>query len=404
MKPKRIIDGVSFVGSVDWDRRLFDALIPLPDGTSYNAFVVEGSDQTVLIDTVDPPFEHELFRYLESFPKLDVLVCNHAEQDHAGLIGRVLDRWPGLTVLCTPKCRPLLVDELHVPEDRIRAVEDGETLDLGGRTLEFLHLPWVHWPETMVTWLREDRLLFTCDLFGSHLAQSDLWVYDEARVYEAAKRYYAEIMMPFHKLIRRHLERLDGYDIRAILPSHGPLYQRPAMILEAYKLWAAPEPENLVVLPFISMHDSTKQMAEHLTAALTERGIRVERFNLEVTDLGKLAIALVDAATVVFGTPTVLTGAHPKVIYAAYLANALRPKAKFGGIFGSFGWATRAIDHVVDLLGALKLDLLDPVVIKGAPRPEDFAALDKLADAILAKHTGAGLVPDSKAGSEGVPE
>jgi flavorubredoxin len=398
MKPRSIIDGVSFVGAVDWDRRLFDALIPLPDGTSYNAFVVEGAEKTVLIDTVDPPFAEPFFDVLSAYDRIDHIIANHAEQDHAGLIGRALERWPESTVLCTPKCGPLLVDELHLPEDRVQTVADGDTLDLGGRTFEFLHLPWVHWPETMVTWLREDRLLFTCDLFGSHLAQSDLWVYDEARVYEAAKRYYAEIMMPFHKLIVRHLDRLDGYDIRAILPSHGPCYHRPAMILDAYRLWAGPEPENLVVLPYISMHESTKRMAEHLTAALTERGIRVEVFNLEVTDLGALAIALVDAATVVFGTPTVLTGAHPKVVYAAYLANALRPKARFGAVFGSHGWATRAVDHIVDLIGGLKIELLDPVLIKGAPRGGDFAELNKLADAILARHTEAGLIPDSTEG------
>jgi flavorubredoxin len=392
MKPRKIADGVSWVGAIDWDRRLFDALIPLPDGTSYNAYPVRGAEKTALIDTIDPPFEAELLGQLEAIDRLDYVIANHAEQDHAGALGAVLGRYPDATLLCTPKCKDLLIDELHLDGDRIQPVEDGEILDLGGKTLEFIHLPWVHWPETMVTYLREDKLLFSCDLFGSHYATNELYVTDECRVYEPAKRYYAEIMMPFHKLIQKHLEKLDGYDIETICPSHGPLYPRPAFIIEAYREWASDEPKNVVVLPYISMHDSTLRMVEQFVAALTERDIPVERFDLTTVDLGKLATALVDAATVVVGTPTVLTGPHPNVVYAVYLANALRPKAKFVGIFGSHGWASRAVETLTGLLTAFKPELLDPVLIKGAPRSEDFAALDALADTIAAKHREAGLL------------
>lgn len=392
MKPRTITERVSWVGAVDWDRRLFDALIPLPDGTSYNAYLVEGSEKTALIDTVDPPFEAELFTKLGGVGRLDYLVANHAEQDHAGSIAAVLDRFPEAVVLCTPKCKLLLIDELHVAEDRIQTVDDGETLSLGDKTLEFIHLPWVHWPETMVTYLREDKVLFSCDLFGSHLAGNDLDVSDEGRVYEAAKRYYAEIMMPFHKLIQKHLVKLDGYDIAVICPSHGPIHRRPAFIVDAYRDWTSDTPKNVAVIPWVSMHDSTRQMVDHLTEALTERGVTVERFNLADVDLGALAMALVDAATIVIGTPTVFTGPHPQVVYAAYLANALRPKARFGSVIGSHGWATRAVENVAELVKSLKLDIVPPVMIKGAPREEDFRALDELADAIAGKHREAGLL------------
>jgi len=396
MKRRPITQGVSWLGAVDWGRRLFDALIPLPDGTSYNAYLVEGAAKTALIDTVDPPFEAELFAQLDGVERIDYLVANHAEQDHAGSVGAVLDRFPEAVVLCTPKCKPMLVDELHIDAGRVRTVKDGETVDLGGRTLEFIHLPWVHWPETMVTWLPEDTLLFSCDLFGSHLAQSELFVQDEGRVYEPAKRYYAEIMMPFRKLIQKHLEKLAGREVSVICPSHGPLHRRPAFIVDAYRDWTSDTPRNLVAIPWISMHDSTRQMVDHLTAALAERGIAVERFDLAQTDIGRLAEALVDAATLVIGTPTVMTGAHPNVVYAAYLANALRPKARFGSVIGSYGWATRAVDQVADLVKGLKLELVAPVMIKGAPRAADFAALDALADGIAAKHRDAGLLPDPK--------
>jgi flavorubredoxin len=199
-------------------------------------------------------------------------------------------------------------------------------------------------------------------------------------------------MMPFHKLIQKHLEKLGGYEIATICPSHGPIHARPEFIIDAYRDWSSDTPKNLVVIPWISMHDSTRQMVDHLTAALAERGVSVERFNLAEVDLGALATALVDAATIVVGTPTVLTGAHPNVVYAAYLAAALRPKAKFGSVIASHGWASRAVDQIADLVKPLKLDIISPVLIKGAPRAADLAALDGLADAIVARHRDAGLM------------
>lgn len=398
MKPRKIAEGVSWVGVVDWDRRLFDALIPLPDGTSYNSYLIEGSEKTALVETVDPAFTDTLKQKLSGVGRLDYIIANHAEQDHTGSLPFVLEKYPDAKILSTPKCRELILDELHLDEGRIEAVEDGATLSLGDKTLEFIHLPWVHWPDTMVTYLREDKLLLSCDLFGSHLAASELFVQSgdqpagEERVYEAAKRYYAEIMMPFRKLIHNHLDKLDGYDIEIICPSHGPMHKRPAFIINAYREWTLDSPKNIVVIPYVSMHDSTRLMVDHLVGALTERGIVVERFNLENVDLGLLAMGLVDAATIVIGTPTVLTGAHPKAVYAAFLANALRPKAKFGSIIGSYGWASRAVDQIAGLISNLKLDLIEPVIIKGAPREEDLRSLDALADAIADKHREAGLL------------
>ena len=392
MKARKIREGIHWMGAVDWDRRLFDSLIPLPDGTSYNAYLVQGSEKTVLVDTVDPPMSDILMFQLESVPHVDYVVAHHAEQDHSGTIPQVLERYENAKVIATPKGKGMLVDLLRIPEERFVTVEDGETLSLGDRTLEFIHTPWVHWPETMVTYLQEDRILFTCDFFGSHLATTDLYVTDEARVYEAAKRYYAEIMMPFRKIIRKNLEKLEGRSIDLVAPSHGPMYDQPAFILDAYRDWVSDEPRNVVVLPYISMHGSTERMVEYLVSALAERGITVYQFNLAVTDIGKLAIALVDAATIVVGTPTVHVGPHPNVVYAAYLANALRPKLKFASIIGSYGWSSKAIERVAGLIPDLKVEILDPVLCKGFPREADFRALEDLAAAIAEKHGEHNLV------------
>jgi flavorubredoxin len=392
MKARQIRSNVYWVGAIDWDRRLFDALIPLPDGTSYNAYLIQGSQKVALIDTVDPSMTHVLMAFLEDVPVIDYVIANHAEQDHSGSIPQVLARYPNAKVVTTPKGKDMLEALLLVPEDRFITVNDGETLSLGNKTLEFIHAPWVHWPETMLTYLREDKILFPCDLFGSHLATTDLYVVDERRVYEAAKRYFAEIMMPFRTSIEKHLERLKSYKIDVIAPSHGPIYDKPSFIMEAYRDWVFDPPKNIVVLPYISMHASTQKMVDYFVGALTDRGVTVKQFNLAATDVGKLAMALVDAATLVIGTPTVLVGPHPNVAHAAFLANALRPRLQFISIIGSYGWGSKAVEQLTAMIPNLKAEVLTPVLSKGFPREEDFKALDNLANTIADKHKARGFV------------
>jgi flavorubredoxin len=389
---RKIVEGVYLVGAVDWDRRMFDALIPLPDGTSYNAYLIQGSEKTAMIDSADPTMAEILRAQLAGVPKVDYVIANHAEQDHSGLLPYVLEKYPEARLLCTSKCKGMLIDFLGLPAERVFPVADGETLDLGGKTFEFIHTPWVHWPETMCTYLREDKVLFSCDFFGAHLATTDLFACDEARVYEAAKRYYAEIMMPFRKVITRNLERVGKLDIAYIAPSHGPIYNRPAFIMRAYQDWVNGEPKNVAVVPFVSMHDSTLAMVRHLVGALAERGVTAHQFDLAVTDLGRLAITLVDAATLVLGTPVVHAGPHPAAAYALQLVNVLHPKLKFASVIGSYGWNGRAIERVGELLPHLKVEALPVVVCRGLPRAADFKALDDLATLIAAKHQAAHLI------------
>ena len=376
------------MGATDWDRRLFDSLIPLPDGTSYNSYLVKGSQKTALVDTVDPSMQNALTNNLKQLGigNIDYIVANHAEQDHSGAIPLVLEKYPGAEVVATPRCKGMLIDLFMIPEEKFITVNDKDTISLGDRTLEFIHAPWVHWPETMLTYLREDRILFTCDFFGSHFATTDLYVTDEGQVYEAAKRYYGEIMMPFRTNIQKNLDKIKDYAIDIIAPSHGPMYDRPEFITKAYHSWAFGEPRNIVVLPYVSMHDSTRSMVEYLVEALVQRGVTVRQFDLTVTDIGKLAMSLVDAATVVLGTPTVLAGAHPAVAYAAFLANALRPNLKFASIIGSYGWGGKAVEQLLGMIPNLKVELLEPVITKGLPKEADFRALDSLADTIAQKH------------------
>jgi flavorubredoxin len=380
------------MGAIDWDRRLFDNLIPLPDGTSYNSYLIKGSEKTVLIDSVDPSMADGLICNLEAIKRVDYVVSQHAEQDHSGAIPRILEKYREARVLASPQAKAMLANLLALPEERITAVKDGETVSLGDKTLEFIHTPWVHWPETMSVYLREERILFSGDFFGSHLATADLYAKDEARVLEAAKRYYAEIMMPFRKIIQKNLEKLAPFRIERIAPSHGPLYDRPELIIQAYQEWISDRPRNLAVIPFVSMHGSTEMMVRHLVSALIEKGVDVCQFSLPQTDIGKLAISLVDAATVVLGAPTVHVGAHPAALYAAGLVNMLRPKARFATVIGSYGWSSKAVEQITGAIPNLRAEVLNPVLCKGLPREADFKALDELALTILKKHQEIGIV------------
>ena len=381
MAVRELKKNIYAVGAIDWDRRIFDELIPLPDGTSYNSYIIKGSDKTALIDTVDPAKKDELLKNLKALniKKLDYIVANHAEQDHSGSIPYILNLYPDTKVITNSKCKGFLKDLLAIDEEKFIVVNDGDTISLGNKTLEFIFTPWVHWPETMTTYLIEDKILFSCDFFGSHRATSHLFVHDKHKVIEDAKRYYAEIMMPFRNQIRRNIEKLSAKELMFIAPSHGPVHKEPDIILNAYKTWIDETVEKKILIPYVSMHDSTKIMVEFLTNIFIENSIEVIPINLPKADIGVLAMELVDTAAVIFATPYVLAGAHPSIVYAAYLINALRPKTKFISIIGSYGWGGRCVEQLKEITSNLKGEILEPVFVKGYPKKQDFEALKKLA-------------------------
>jgi len=208
---------------------------------------------------------------------------------------------------------------------------------------------------------------------------------------EAEKRYFAEIMMPFRSTLQKDLEKLASYKIEMIAPSHGQIYPRASLIIDVYKDWVLGALQNKVVLPYVTMHESTRQMANYLVSALVEKGVKVAQFNLAATDIGKLAMALIDAATIVVGTPTILAGSHPYAAYAAFLANALRPKTKFLSIIGSYGWGGKTVEVLAGMIPNLKVEVIEPVLSKGLPSETDFKALEKLAETIAMKHKEQGF-------------
>ena len=394
MSVRKIKEGVFSVGVNHWDRRLFDEVIPLPNGTSYNSYLVFGNEKVALIDTVEPVLQNEFLENLKEFKnlKIDYIVAEHAEQDHSGSIPKILEIFKEAKVVTHEKCKELLIEHLHIDEDRIIVVQDGEKLSLGNRTLTFILTPWVHWPETMSVLLEEDKILFTCDFFGAHYSTSKLFAGNDPLVLEAAKRYYAEIMMPFRSFIRTNMKKLENFTFDMIAPSHGPIWNDPHIIIDAYNDWISDNVKNKVLIPYVSMHGSTKILVDRLVDKLTEKGIEVVPFNLTVADLGNIAINMVDAATIVLAFPTVLTGPHPLGAYITFFANMLRPKTQFVAVITSFGWGGTTIDWVKTHTKNLKAEILAGIEVKGLPYEKDLEQIDVLSDKIELAHKSIGIL------------
>jgi len=375
-----LADDVYSVGARDWDRRMFDALIPLPAGTTYNSYLVLGRKKA-LIDTVNPGFEPELLGKLDQLmdlPTLDYVVMNHAEPDHAGAIPAVMAAAPGARLVATRKGAEMARVLYGVPDDRVLEIGDGDTLDLGGHTLRFIEAPWLHWPETMFTYLSERRMLFSCDFFGAHTAHG-ICDGDVLELPWLARRYFGEIMMPFRSMGKKALEKIASLDIRVIAPGHGPVYRNPGKILESYRLWTSGETAEKAVLIYVSMWGSTSSMIRTMAESLTNEGIDVKLHNLAVADIGELAADLVDSRAIVLGSPTVLGGMHPLALHAANLVRALRPPVRVGAVLSSYGWSGGALKAASEVLGATGIQLCGSLEVRGPPSGPDHAAIVDLA-------------------------
>ena len=232
-----ITEGVFSVGVKDWNLRLFDALIPTPQGTTYNSYFIKGKNKNALIDTVCPGFEEqfvEKINQVDDVKDIDYLVMNHAEPDHAGSIPTIMNASRKAILVTTEKGAKLSQTFYKIPLERIKIVKHGETIDLGGKTLKFIEAPWLHWPETMFTYLIENKILFPCDFFGAHTVEG---IFDDEvdDLISFAKRYYGEIMMPFNRMGKTALDKIKELKIDMIAPSHGPIYKTPERILEQYR-------------------------------------------------------------------------------------------------------------------------------------------------------------------------
>lgn len=370
----QISKNVYWAGSRDWNRRIFDALIPLPRGTTYNSYLVIGDNKKALIDTVNPGFEKELdekIRKITDPADLDYLIMNHAEPDHSGSIPHIMSINSKATLVTTNRGAKMAQTFYNVPESRIKAVKDRETISLGDKTLQFIEAPMLHWPETMFTYVPENKVLFPCDFFGAHVAEG---LYDDQvqDLLVFAQKYFGEIMMPFRFNAQKALEKIRDLPIEIIAPSHGPIHRNPQPILDAYRKWSNGETKKKAIIVYATMWNSTEKMIRTFADTLTSEGIEVAWYNLTVADIGDIAKDLVDSRAIVLGAPTVLGGAHPLAVYAAYLVKALKPPTKYAAALSSYGWAGGALKHIQEMLAPTKMEITGALEINGPPTEEDI--------------------------------
>ena len=381
-----IKNNVYYCGLNDKDRKIFDELIPLEHGTTYNSYLVKGSEKTALIDTMYPPMSDEFLKNLGDV-KIDYIIANHGEQDHSGTLPKLIEKYPDAVIVTNRFCKNNIMEMLLIPPARIKEIQNGEELSLGDKTLKFYIAPGVHWPDTMFTYLVEDKMLFTCDFLGAHYTFDDNIYADNSEALKlSAKRYYAEIMMPFRKMCQKYTQLVKEINPEMVLPSHGPIYKNPKFILDLYEDWTSDEPKNLVVMPYVSMYGSVKEMIDYLSDKLNAAGIQTLKHDIVSDDLGDLAMALVDAKTIVLGSSMVLASPHPAAANAAYLANVLNPKAQYATIIGSYGWGGDLIDKLAGMLSNLKVEIIEPVLVKGRAKADTYQKLDEMAKTIIEKH------------------
>ena len=395
----KLSDAVFWVGFVDWSVRDFHGY-RTERGSTYNAYLVSGRKQA-LIDTVKAPYVHDLLDHIrvhQPLENLDYIVCNHAEPDHAGALDQMVAACPRATVVCNRKCAEALALHFDTSSWRMQIVTDGSTLDLGGRTLQFFDTPMVHWPESMATYVVEDQILFSMDAFGQHYAGS--WRFDdEAPLHELmseAKTYYANIVMPYGKPVAAALAKLGALPLRMVAPSHGVIWRSHiGEIVSAYRNWMVCKPAAKVLIVYASMWNSTRTMAKALAAGALETPVDVCLLDADSVHDTVIVTEALDSACLAIGSPTLNQGILPRMASTLTYLRGLRPTGRTGLAFGSYGWAPRGIDELVQYLQAMQVTpVRDPISCRFRP---DAATLQlcretgrQLAATALEKAAGAG--------------
>lgn len=395
MDSYKLQDHVFEVGAKDPDRRIFDSLVYMPQGTTYNSYFIEGTTHNALIDCVDPGKIEVLLDNLKrgEIRRIDYIILLHAEQDHSGSIFTILESFPDARIVCTAKVKELMAIHLHLTEERMILVKENDVLDLGGMHLTFYPIPFAHWPDNTMAHLEPQNILFSSDLFGSHYTEgNDVTTLNETQM-KAARGYFAEIMMPFRKVIAKYVAKVDQMKPQTIAPAHGEIWLDPKQIVDLYFKWTSDEVRNFVTIPYLTMHFSTESAVLFLAKKLQARGIEVNLRNLTkkpeslLIETGETISDLVDASAIVFAFPTVLGGPHPAIAYAAITSNAMMPKTRFMGMLCSFAWATKGAEVINSVTSNFKCQRFEPLLFKGLPTKEDYGRIEKyaneIADAVL---------------------
>lgn len=366
MKPTQIADGIYEVGVIDWNIRDFHGYAT-DQGTSYNAYLIV-DDQVALIDTVKAPFADQLIGNISQVidPKrIDLVISNHTEMDHSGGLPRIMHRIGEQKPLyCSKMGAKHLANHFSNAAWNYHAVADGQELSLGKRTLSFIETRMIHWPDSMFTYLKEDRILFSSDGFGQHYAGFEKFD-DQAGpdIMHQAKKYYANILLLYAPRILALLEKVaaSGLPIDMICPDHGVIWRKnPGAIVEAYWKWSRQTPEKKAVVIYDTMWRSTETMANAIAEGIASTGIGVKPIHIRGSHRSEIMTEVLDAAAVVVGSPTLNNQMFPTVADVLTYMQGLKPAAKIAGAFGSYGWSGEAVALISQALTAMKFNLIQP--------------------------------------------
>lgn len=390
---RQIVAGIHWVGYVDWNIRDFHGYVT-DRGSSYNAYLIRDREPA-LIDSVKAPYAADLLRNIaEVLPPADIrwVVCNHAEPDHSGALPAVMAACPQATLVCDQKCRDTLALYYDTAAWKFRIVKTGDSLPLGQRTLEFIETPMAHWPESMATWIPQDRLLFSMDAFGQHYATSgrfDDEVQDTVLFFET-KTYVANILMLYTGPVTKAVAAVRKLDPALIAPSHGVIWRSQVQkMLDLYDRWAVCAPVRKVLVLYDTMWKSTEMMAEAILEGAIAAGgpaLEAKLFHVRATTGTRLATEMLDVAAFAAGSPTLNGTLMPAMADALTYLKGLRPAKKAGFAFGSYGWGRGGPEEVEQYLQAMKVELLRPVLkLNYKPSPAGLAECRE-AGALLARH------------------
>lgn len=387
-----ILPGIDAVGVIDWNVRDFHSY-HTHRGATYNAYLLR-DQKTVLIDTVKAPFVETLLQNIRELmdpASIDAILCQHGEPDHAGGLPAVMAACPRAELLCSAKGKEsILAYHPEAKDWRIRVIATGDTLSLGRFTLRFFETPMVHWPDSMATYLPEEKILFSMDAFGQHIATSGRFddENDLSLILEEAKAYYANIVMPYGRQVVKVLEAIKNLSITMIAPAHGVIWRRhAATILQAYRDWVVCKPLPKVLVLYDSMWESTAVMARAIVEGASQPGISVVLIAIRSSDLTRIATEALDAACIVVGSSTLNQTLMPAAAAAMTYLYGLRPIGKVGFAFGSYGWGAKGgAEAVEEYLRAMKVEILrDPITCRWRPDEATLALCREAGQAVAEK-------------------
>ena len=354
-------NNIFWVGALDFDIRTFDVIMTTEYGTTYNSYVVKGAEKTALIETSKDRFFEENLERIKTVidpEKIDYLIVNHTEPDHTGAVEKFLEINPNITVYGTVAAINYL-KQITNKEFNSKAVKDGDTLDLGGKILKFISVPFLHWPDSMYTYIEEDKTLFTCDSFGCHYADEKVFNDKISGDFIDAYKYYFDcIMGPFKDFVLKAIDKISPLDIETICPGHGPVLREDLdKYINLYKEWSVVKKENKVVIAYVSAYGYTKKMAEKIAEGVKSKGIAVSLYDLETANKDKVMADIYTAKGLLIGSPTLVNDALPPVWNILTSLNPTINKGLLAGAFGSYGWSGEAVPNMEGRLNQLKFKM-----------------------------------------------